>query len=198
MTANAEYDRAKRRSRENRERNYGEEQVDRAKKEQLVRTLHGVFDQTGVIVVAHYSGLSVSKMTELRRQVREAGGQVKVAKNRLVKIALEGTQAQEMRDLFTGPTVIAFSDDPVAVPKVTVNFAKNNENLVILGGTMGATVLDTDGVKYLASLPSLDELRGKLVGLLQAPAGKIAQVINAPACQLARVVSAYSEKGEAA
>lgn len=172
--------------------------MDRAKKKELVQTLHGIFDDTGVIVVAHYSGLSVSKMTELRRQVREAGGQVKVAKNRLAKIALEGTQAQGMRDLFTGPTMIAFSDDPVAAPKVTVNFAKDNESLVILGGTMGATVLDTDGVKYLASLPSLDELRGKLVGLLQAPAGKIAQVINAPASQLARVMSAYGDKGEAA
>ena len=172
--------------------------MDRAKKEELVQTLHDIFDHTGVIVVAHYTGLSVSKMTKLRRQAREAGGQVKVAKNRLAKIALEGTQAEEMKELFTGPTVIAFSDDPVAVPKVAVNFAKENESLVILGGMMGATVLDTDGVKYLASLPSLDGLRGKLVGLIQAPAGKIAQVINAPAGQLARVFSAYGDKDEAA
>ncbi len=172
--------------------------MDRAKKQELVTTLHDTLSSTGVIVVAHYSGLSVAKMTELRRQMRQAGGQVKVAKNRLVKIALEGTDVSGISDLFAGPTVIAYSDDPVTAPKIAVEFAKDNENLVILGGSMGPTVLDTDAVKSLASLPSLDELRGKLVGLIQAPAGKIAQVVNAPACQLARVMSAYSQKDEAA
>lgn len=172
--------------------------MDRAQKRELVAALHDVFSATGVIVVAHYSGLTVAQMTDLRRRMRDAGGQVTVTKNRLVKLALEGTEAQGIGDLFTGPTCIAYSDDPVAAPKVAVNFAKENDNLVILGGTMGATVLDPSGVKSLASLPSLDELRGKLVGLIQAPASKIAQVFNAPAAKLARVFSAQGQQDEAA
>lgn len=174
------------------------EQLDRAQKSEVVASLHEVFSNTGVIVVAHYSGLSVSEMTDLRRRAREAGAQVKVAKNRLAKLALEGTEVSGISELFAGPTCIAYSEDPVAAPKVAVNFAKDNENLVILGGTMGATALDPNGVKSLASLPSLDELRGKLVGLLQAPAGKIAQVVSAPGGQLARVLSAKANQGEAA
>jgi large subunit ribosomal protein L10 len=130
--------------------------------------------------------------------MRAAGGGVKVAKNRLVKLALQGTDVAHIADLFKGPTVIAYSKDPVAAAKVSIDFAKNNEKLVILGGAMGKTNLSPDGVKALASLPSLDELRGKIVGLLQAPATRVAQVVAAPAAQVARVVGAHARKGEAA
>jgi large subunit ribosomal protein L10 len=172
--------------------------VDRAEKSDVVTSLNQVFSDTGVVVVAHYSGLSVADMTALRARMREAGASVKVAKNRLVKLALKGTDAETIADLFKGPTVIAYSNDPVAAPKVAADFAKTNENLVILGGAMGRTSLDPDGVKALAALPSLDELRGKLVGLLAAPATKVAQVLAAPAGQVARVVGAYAAKSEAA
>jgi large subunit ribosomal protein L10 len=172
--------------------------LDRAQKRELVSTLNEVFSNTGVIVVAHYSGLSVSEMTDFRRRAREAGARVKVAKNRLAKLALEGTEVSGITELFTGPTCITYSDDPVAAPKAAVNFSKEHENLVILGGAMGAKVLDPTSVKSLASLPSLDELRGKLVGLLQAPAGKIAQLVNAPAGKLARVLAAKAAQGDAA
>jgi large subunit ribosomal protein L10 len=168
--------------------------MERAEKREVVSALHDVFANTGVIVVAHYAGLSVADMTKLRSDMREAGGQVKVAKNRLVKLALEGTDAKGISDLMKGPTCLAYSDDPVAAPKVAVKFAKGNEKLVILGGTMGTTVLDAKAVSSLAALPSLDELRGKLIGLIQAPAGKIARTLNAPAGQLARVFAAYGSK----
>lgn len=173
------------------------ESVDRAEKSQLVDTLATVFQDTGVIVVAHYSGLTVAQMTVLRAKMREAGGGVRVAKNRLVKLALKGTDAESISDLFEGPTVVAFSKDPVAAAKVAVDFAKVNDKLVIRGGAMGATALDAEGVKALATLPSLDELRGKLVGLIASPATRVAQVLNAPAAQLARVLSAYAEKSAA-
>jgi large subunit ribosomal protein L10 len=130
--------------------------------------------------------------------MKQAGASVKVAKNRLAKIALEGTDVASIAPLLKGPTVIAFSNDPVAAPKVAVDFAKANERFVILGGSMGKTSLNTDGIKALAALPSLDELRAKIVGLLQAPATKIAQVLNAPASKVARVVQAYASKSEAA
>ena len=172
--------------------------MDRAEKREVVAALHDVFANTGVVVVAHYSGLSVADMTNLRRQMREAGGSVKVAKNRLVKLALEGTDATAISDLMQGPTCIAYSEDPVAAPKIAVKFAKAHDKFVILGGTMGSTALDPKGVDSLASLPSLDELRGKLVGLVQAPGTKIAQVVNAPAGKMARVLGAYAQKGEAA
>lgn len=172
--------------------------MERAQKKELVASMNEVFSNTSVVVVAHYTGLSVAEMTELRRRMREAGGSVKVAKNKLVKIALEGTPVEGISEMFSGPTVIAYSDDPVTAPKIAANYAKDNEKLVILGGAMGETLLDPNGVKTLAELPSLDELRGKLVGLLQAPAGKIAQVVSAPAGKLARVISAYSSKDEAA
>jgi large subunit ribosomal protein L10 len=170
--------------------------VDRAEKKELVTTLNGVFKDTNVVVVAHYSGLTVSQMQTLRRQMKQAGAAVKVAKNRLAKIALEGTAAAVVAPLLKGPTVIAYSRDPVAAPKVANDFAKANEKFVILGGAMGKTALNPDGVKALASLPSLDELRAKIVGLVQAPATKIAQLVNAPASKLARVVQAYAKKGE--
>ncbi len=172
--------------------------MEREQKRELVKSLHEVFSDTGVIVVAHNTGLTVAEITELRAQVREVGGSVKVAKNRLVKLALKDTPAESLSDLFSGPTIIAYADDPVSVPKVAVKFAKTNEKLVLLGGTMGEMYLDIDGVKSLAALPSLDELRGTLVGLLQAPAGKVARVISTPPGQLARVISAYSEKSDAA
>jgi large subunit ribosomal protein L10 len=172
--------------------------VDRAAKKELVTALNGVFKDTNVVVVAHYSGLTVAQMQTLRRQMRQAGASVKVAKNRLAKIALEGTDVASIASLLKGPTLIAFSSDPVAAPKVANDFAKANEKFVILGGAMGKTALDADGVKALASLPSLDELRAKIVGLIQAPATKIAQVVNAPAAKVARVVQAYASKGEAA
>lgn len=172
--------------------------MERAEKNELVTNLNGVFSETAVVVVAHYSGLTVAQMSDFRNRMREAGGTVKVAKNRLVKLALQGTDADHITDLFQGPTVIAYSDDAVTAPKIAVEFAKKNEKFVILGGAMGSTNLDMDGVKALASLPSLDELRGKIVGLLQAPAGNIARVINTPAGQLARVIGAYAEKDEAA
>ena len=123
---------------------------------------------------------------------------MKVAKNRLAKLALKGTDAEHIADLFKGPTVIAFSNDPVAAAKVAIDFAKTNDKLVILGGAMGRTTLDPDGVKALASLPSLDELSGKLVGMIATPATRIAQVVAAPAAQIARVVGAYAKKSEAA
>ncbi len=172
--------------------------VERAAKKEAVDELHQVFKDTGVAVVAHYSGLTVAQMQTLRKQMKQAGASVKVSKNRLAKIALEGTDVVSIGSLLKGPTVIAVSNDPVAAPKVATEFAKANEKFVILGGAMGTTVLNPDGVKALASLPSLDELRGKLVGLLVAPATKIAQLATAPAAKVARVVQAYASKGEAA
>jgi large subunit ribosomal protein L10 len=171
--------------------------VERAEKREVVTALHDVFAKTGVVVVAHYAGLTVSAMTKLRSEMRGAGGQVKVAKNRLVKLALEGTDAKGIADLLKGPTCLAFSADPVAAPKIAVKFAKANEKFVILGGAMGTTVLDAKGVSSLADLPSLDELRGKLIGLLQAPASKIARTLNEPGAQLARVFGAYGNKDAA-
>ena len=168
--------------------------MERAEKREVVTALHDTFAKTGVVVVAHYAGLTVAQMTQLRSDMRSAGGQVKVAKNRLVKLALEGTEAKGIADLLKGPTCLAFSEDPIAAPKVAVKFAKGNEKFVILGGTMGAQVLDAKGVSSLASLPSLDELRGKLIGLIQAPASKIARTLNEPGAQLARVFGAYGNK----
>ena len=172
--------------------------MDRAEKREFVAWLNGVLKDTGSVVVAHYSGLTVAQMNDLRSKMRDAGGTVKVAKNRLAKIALQGTESEGMSGLFKGQTLIAYSTDPVAAPKVAVDFAKGNDKLVILGGAMGATALDENGVKALATLPSLDELRAKLVGMIQTPATRIAQVVNAPAGNLARVFGAYARKDEAA
>jgi large subunit ribosomal protein L10 len=172
--------------------------VDRAAKQESITDLNGVFKTSNVVVVAHYSGVSVAQMQTLRRQMKLAGAKVKVAKNRLAKIALKDTDAASIAPLLKGPTVLAYSGDPVAAPKVAVDFAKTNAQFVILGGSMGKTALDIDGVKALASLPSLDELRGKIVGLIQAPATKIAQLVDAPAAKVARVIQAYASKGAAA
>ena len=169
--------------------------MDRGEKSELVAALGQIFKTTKVVVVAHYSGLTVAQMQLLRRQMRQAGASVKVAKNRLAKIALQGSDVASIAPLLKGPALIAFSGDPVAAPKVAVDFAKANERFVILGGAMGKTTLDPNGVKALAALPSLDELRAMLVGLIQAPATKIAQVVTAPATKVARVVQAYAAKG---
>ena len=168
--------------------------MERAEKRDVVTALHDVIAKTGVVVVAHYAGLTVAQMTRLRSDMRSAGGQVKVAKNRLVNRAPPGTAAKGIADLLKGPTCLAYSADPIAAPKIAVKFAKANEKFVILGGSMGPTVLDAKGVNSLAELPSLDELRSKLIGLVQAPASKIARTLNEPGAQLARVIAAYGNK----
>jgi large subunit ribosomal protein L10 len=172
------------------------EPLDRAAKTELVSSLGNIFKSTKVVVVAHYSGLTVAQMQTLRRQMKQAGASVKVAKNRLARIALEGSEVASIAPLLKGPALIAFSGDPIAAPKVAVDFAKTNERFVILGGAMGTTALDLNGVKALAALPSLDELRAKIIGLIQAPATKIARVITAPGAKVARVVQAYASKSE--
>ena len=171
--------------------------MDKAAKTELVGTLNGIFNTASVVVVAHYSGLTVAQMQDMRKQMAAEGATVKVTKNRLAKIALEGTQIASVGSLLKGPTLLAYSSDPVAAAKVAVNFAKTNDKLVILGGAMGATSLNVDGVKALATMPSLDELRAKLVGLIQAPATKIAQLSTAPAAKLARVFGAYAKRDAA-
>jgi large subunit ribosomal protein L10 len=172
--------------------------VDRAEKAELVASLNKTFEDTSVVVVTHYSGLTVQEMGDLRSRVREAGAKFKVTKNRLTRRALEGTKYENLSDMFVGPTAIAYSDDPVAAAKATVNFAKDNDKLIVLGGAFGTDQLDADGVKALASLPSLDELRAKIVGMLSTPATRMAQVLQAPAGQVARVIGAYGQKDEAA
>ncbi len=172
--------------------------MDRAAKRELVAQLHDVFKDTGVVVVAHYSGMTVAQMTDYRKRVSDAGGKVKVAKNRLAKLALDNTQSAAIADLFSGPTCIAYSDDPIAAAKAAVDFSKENDKLVILGGTMGDTVLDADAVKALAALPSLDELRAKIIGLLTAPQTKIVRTIKEPSAKLTRVIQAKATADEAA
>ncbi len=171
--------------------------MDRAEKKACVAALNDVFQKTSVVVVAHYSGLTVAQMQTLRKQMRQAGATVQVAKNRLAKIALQGTGVASIAHLLKGPTLLAYSHDPVVAAKVAVTFAKDYEKLVILGGAMGTKALDVEAVKALATLPSLDELRAKLIGLIQAPATKLVQLTTAPASKLARVVNAYAEKDAA-
>ena len=165
--------------------------MDRSRKEALVAELHQTFEDTNLVVVTQQSGLTVQEVTALRSEMREEGASFRVTKNRLAKIALQGTKFEPLTDTFTGPTAIAVSEDPVAAAKVAVEFANKNDKLTIVGGALGEKILDVNDVKALAKLPSLDELRGKIVGLLQAPASKIVGVMNAPAGQLARVFSAY-------
>jgi large subunit ribosomal protein L10 len=168
--------------------------MDRAQKTEAVAELNRTFAEVGVVVITRNLGMSVKQSTDLRNKMREAGASYKVAKNRLAKIALEGTDYTVLADLLTGPTALSTSIDPVAAAKVVVDFAKTNDKLELVGGAMGSQLLDAEGVKALATLPSLDELRGKLVGLLQAPASKLAAITAAPAGQLARVFNAYAEK----
>jgi large subunit ribosomal protein L10 len=163
-----------------------------------VTALNTVFQDTGVVVVAHYAGMTVDQMTDYRQRIKEAGGKVKVAKNRLAKLALKDTTYEPITDLFKGPTCLAYSEDPIAAAKITVAYAKGNDKLVILGGAMGETVLDVNAIKALAELPSLDELRAKLIGLLNAPATKVVRTIKEPGAKLARVIQAKAAQGEAA
>lgn len=170
--------------------------MDRAQKKELISTLHGAFGETAIIVVTQYAGLTVAEMTDLRRRMRAAGASFKVTKNRLTRLALDGTDFTNIAHLFTGPTAIAYSKDPVAAAKVAVEYAKGNDKLVIMGGALGTQTLDVESVKALATLPSLDELRAKLVGMIQTPATRIAGVLQAPAGQLARVFAAYADAGK--
>lgn len=172
--------------------------MDRAAKRELVDSLHGVLKSTGVVVVAHNTGMVAAQSAEFRKRVKEAGGSVKVAKNTLAKLAFKDTDADKLTDLMKGPTILAFSKDPIAAAKAAVAYAKGNDKLVILGGAMGKTILDAKGVKALADLPSLDELRAKIIGLLNAPATKIARTVKEPGAKLARVIQAKASKSEAA
>ena len=172
--------------------------MQKSEKAELVASLNRAFAEAVAVVVTRQSGLSVAEISDLRRKVRAVGGRFKVTKNRLTRRALTGTAYEGLAGLLKGPTAIAFSRDPVAVAKVAVDFSKINEKLVIAGGALGTRMLDPDGVKALATLPSLAVLRGKLAGLLQAPATKLAGLLQAPAGQLARVVAAHARRGEAA
>ncbi len=174
--------------------------MDRAEKRELVSDLHETFQNVTLLVVTRQSGLTVAQASDLRRRMREAGARYKVAKNRLARLALEGTQFEGVSPLLEGPTALSWSEDPVAAAKVAVDFAKKNDKLTIVGGALGGQVLDAEGVDAVAKMPSLDESRATLVGLLQTPAQRVASVLQAPAGQLARVLKAYADKdqGEAA
>jgi large subunit ribosomal protein L10 len=172
--------------------------LDRTEKHAFVASLAAVFDETSMVVVTQNNGLTVADVTKLRRQMREAGATYKVAKNRLALLALDGTQFDGIKPLMTGPTALAWSRDPVAVAKTAIDFAKTNDKFVVLGGALGNQMLDASGIKALSELPSLDALRAKILGLLNAPATKIAGVLQAPGGQLARVFAAYAKKDEAA
>jgi large subunit ribosomal protein L10 len=163
----------------------------------MVASLHQTFEDVSIVVVTHYSGLTVAEMGELRDQMREAGAVFKVTKNRLTRRALEGTKYQSLEEMFTGPTAIAYSEDPVAAAKAAVNFSKTNNKLIVLGGALGDEQLDVNAVKSLASLPSLEELRAKIVGMISTPATRIAVVLKAPAGQVARVLGARGAAEEA-
>ena len=172
--------------------------MDRAQKEKLVDELGQIFESSGVVVVAHYAGLTVAEMQDLRAKMREAGGSVRVAKNRLAKIALEGKPNASIAGLLTGMTVLAYSEDPVAAAKVSEDFAKGNQKFQILGGAMGETALDPAGVKAVAAMPSREELIASIVGCIGAPASNIAGAIGAPASNIASILSTIEERAEAA
>ncbi|MEM7505823.1 MAG: 50S ribosomal protein L10 [Pseudomonadota bacterium] len=168
--------------------------MDRAQKEAVVGELNQIFSDSGVVVVAHYAGLTVAEMQDLRGRVREAGGSVRVAKNRLAKIALEGTPCEGMSDLLTGQTVLAYSEDPVAAAKAADGFAKDKEKFQVLGGAMGDTILDPAGVKSVAAMPSREELIASIAGMLGAPASNLAGAIGAPAANIASILSTIEER----
>ena len=172
--------------------------MDRNEKEALVADLHRTFEDTTLLVITQQSGLTVAEVSDLRRRMGQAGATYKVTKNRLTKRALEGTKFEVLQPLFTGPTAIAYSDDPVAAAKVCFEFAKKNKKLTFVGGALDEEQLDVERIEVLAQLPSLDELRAILIGVVQAPATKLAGVIQAPAAQLARVFGAYGSKEDAA
>ena len=168
--------------------------MDRSQKAESVAQLNATFKQVGVVVVTRNLGLSVAQSTELRTRMRDAGAAYKVAKNRLARLAIADTDYEAIGDYLTGPTALATSVDPVAAAKAIVDFAKTTDKIEIVGGAMGTQVLNAEGIKALATMPSLDELRATLIGLVQAPATKLAQLTTAPAAKLARVMSAYAEK----
>ncbi|MGC1305397.1 MAG: 50S ribosomal protein L10 [Caulobacteraceae bacterium] len=172
--------------------------MDRAQKADSIEELKGVFSEAGAVVVTHYLGLTVAEMTDLRNRLRKEGAKLKVVKNRLAQKAMDGSAGEAGDRLFKGPVAIAFAKDPVAAAKVVTQYAKDNDKFVVIGAILGDSVLNEAGVKSLATLPSLDQLRGQLIGLIQAPATKIAGVLQAPAGQLARVFNAYAKKDEAA
>ena len=168
--------------------------MDRTQKEGLVASLHQTFKDASIVVVTHYSGLTVAEMGVLRNKMREAGANFKVTKNRLTRRALEGTQYEGLSGMFTGPTAIAYSENPVAAAKAAVSFSKENKKLIVLGGAVGDEQLDTNRVKALAALPSLDDLRAKIISMLQTPATRIVSLLQTPAGQVARVLGAYGQK----
>ncbi|ULB10652.1 50S ribosomal protein L10 [Cereibacter azotoformans] len=168
--------------------------MDRAQKEKVVEELGQIFESSGVVVVAHYAGVTVAQMQELRAQMRDVGGSVRVAKNRLAKIALAGKPSEKMGDLLTGMTVMAYSEDPVAAAKVAEAYAKKNDKFVILGGAMGDTILDPAGVKTVAAMPSREELIAQIVSCIGAPASSIAGAIGAPASNIAGILSTLEER----
>lgn len=172
--------------------------MDRSEKTKLVDSLRDTLSEATSVVVTQQSGLTVAEVTELRRRMRAAGAGFKVTKNRLARLAIAGTKFEGLGPMLTGPTAIALSKDPVAAAKVVVDYAKQNDKLKIVGGAFGNQILDIDGVKTLASLPSIEELRGKIVGILQTPAARIVGVLQAPGGQLARVLAAYARQDEAA
>ena len=171
--------------------------MDRTEKREFVASLGIVFAETSMVVVTRNDGMTVAQVSDLRRRMRASGSTYKVAKNRLAVLALDGTKFDGIAPMLKGPTALAWSRDPVAVAKAAVDYAKANEKFVVLGGALGPQMLDADGIRALAELPSLDQLRGKLLGLLQAPATRIAGVLQAPAGQLARVFAAYAKRDEA-
>lgn len=168
----------------------------RSDKKEFVQKLKDEIDTSSSVIVAHYSGLTVDQSDQLRAEMRSNGAKFKVTKNRLTKLALEQTQFKDLADLFTGPTAIAYSDDPVAPAKVAVSFEKKLDNFKIIGGGYDGEKIDLEKINFLASLPSMDELRGKIVGLISAPAQKIASVVKEPAGQMVRLVSAQSKSLE--
>ena len=168
--------------------------MDRAQKEAVINELDQIFTDSGVVVVAHYVGLTVADMTDLRLRMSEAGATVRVAKNRLAKIALKGKPSESIGDLLTGQTVLAFSVDPVAAAKVAQAYAKDNDKLVILGGAMGDTVLDVAGVKAVAAMPSREEVLASIAACLGSPASNIASAIGAPASNIAGILSTLEEQ----
>jgi large subunit ribosomal protein L10 len=168
--------------------------VDRAQKEKVVEELGQIFESSGVVVVAHYAGLTVAEMQVLRARMSEAGGAVRVAKNKLAKIALEGKPCESISGLLTGMTVLAYSEDPVAAAKVVQDYTKENPKLVVLGGAMGSSALNPDGVKAVAAMPSREELIAQVVSCIGAPASNIAGAIGAPASNIAGILSTLEER----
>ena len=171
--------------------------MDRAQKEAVVEELNQIFSSSGAVVVCHYAGLSVAEMSDYRAKMREAGASVRVAKNRLAKIALEGTPSEGLKDILTGQTVLGYAEDPVAPAKITQEFSKENEKLVVIGGAMGETVLDADGVKALAAMPSREEVIASIAGCIGAPAANLAGAITAPASNIAGAIASIADKEEA-